>query len=774
MRNKPKQNTGLIFAGIGATLILGVIAGVMIYLINKNEIVTPEPQASSCCSCEWSVEIGRSGEQVISKAVGLVSGSSCSYPDIAPFLGNYNPTSCAPARATEVFSELPPGLAEDALINAVETRDICTGGCTFYTSDPIMPPPEINDENNTVMFTAYFELRYAIEPHTEYQKAEMIISYPNDTNSPEPIPSTSLELVTTRDEGEESGSEDPLIIKVYRATFDTTWDTVLNTDVPGIYTVSFRAQDNSPEGTWTAASQCKREFEVISSIPEGNYCYSLDIAPMEGDSPLDVTLTADAGTPEDDPTAVFSWELDLNCNGTIDEGEGSNAEEFATPRDTPSITRTFVIPEGRTMADCSAKVKVVVKDGEQTLADLTPGSCTASISVTKLLDGETCGNGICDSGETCDTDGNIVCPAETPLQSGFVCRESCTYCGDGELDEGETCDPGATVGQTGYSPVCNSDCTTNTIPESCGNGVLDTGEECDPDIPVGQNGYNANCQIDCTINDELPGCGNGVLDPGEECDPAIAPGSAGYSQYCQSNCEINTQQPQPTLSGQLDIIQQTAQCVELVSPKNLTPVTVTITNGTANPYKINAISDTLPQGFAYVSGSSTINGASNTSDTGVVLEMSGSSQLVTWNNSGAGWTLSSGQILTLTFNAVAGSSSTIGQQTNTVTVTPADGNPIPNNYSFTVAQVCTQPQTGIFNRNVVIILGGIILLLLAGMAYYTGFGTHELARAIKNGSDNGKLLILRLSQPQKYQELKIQQTALKNIKKKTDAKTRKQ
>jgi uncharacterized repeat protein (TIGR01451 family) len=730
MRNKPKQPTGVIVAGIFATLILAGIAAVVIYLTNKEPVTPEEPTAASCCTCDWTLELSQNTQTVITSAAGSVTDGKCLFPDLAPHLGNFSPTSCTSIPISQVFSELPDGFAEDTEIVANQEENLCAGGCTFYTSDPVLPPEIITEENKDVTFTTYFELRYAIEPHTEYTEAEMIITYPNDVNSPEPIPSSTLELISTRDETGGSNSGESLPIKLYKATFDTTWDTVLNPDVTGIYTVSFRAKDNSEDEVWTKEGQCRRTFEIASGIYEGNYCYSLDAVPVSGRTPLNVTLTVDAGLPEDDPSAVYRWDLDLNCNGTIDAGEGEAAETFTTPTTTSSITRAFALSQDQTRADCSAQVSVVINNGASTLEDLSPGSCTAAIDISATPEAETCGNGSCDNLETCDTDGNISCPSETPLDTGLICRSNCTYCGDGILNDTETCDPAASQGQSGYNP---------------------------------------NCTDECTISEDSSNCGNGVLDEGEECDPAISEGQPYYSSSCSSNCLI-TGNEEP--AGPLSVTQQVSQCVEMVTPKNLAEVTITITNNSGLTYNLNAVSDTLPQGFAYASGSSSTNGTANLSDTGLALEMSGSSQLLTWNNGGAGWSLATGSSLVIRFSAYAGNSATVGAQTNTVTVTPADGDPIPSTANITVAQVCTQPLTGIFDRNVVIILGGLLLLFMSGAAYYTGYGTREIAKLLQKVTPGAHLVYLRITKPQKYAEEKIKLTALKNIKRRTNGNKR--
>ncbi len=126
-------------------------------------------------------------------------------------------------------------------------------------------------------------------------------------------------------------------------------------------------------------------------------------------------------------------------------------------------------------------------------------------------------------------------------------------CGNGVVDSGETCDIAIAAGQPGACPVSCGDgnpCTSgmlvnpgtctamcSILPCACGNGVVDTGETCDTAIPAGQPGA---CPTNCTAPDACttstlqnagtctaqcvnaaitPCCGNGVVETGEECEP---------------------------------------------------------------------------------------------------------------------------------------------------------------------------------------------------------------------------------------------------------------
>ena len=493
-----------------------------------------------------------------------------------------------------------------------------------------------------------------------------------------------------------------LHLLLYEANFETTWNEVLNSGADGTYTVTFRAK--SADGSWIGGAAGTREFVIRSTAKEGEYCYRLDLAPLNGSSPLDVSLSAEAGLPADPETVSYEWNLDLNCDGTVDGGSGSSSEVFTTPADSSEITRTFTIdPDEGESASCAASVSVIVND--ETLDELSDGSCTGTVHVSQTTD--TCGNGSCETNETCDPDGNISCPANTALPAGTTCSDACFYCGD---------------------------------------GYLNTGEQCDPGIPSDESGYEENCQEDCTISSGSPS-------PGDDSSPAGDEGDA-------------------TATGTFVITQDIPKCLEMVAPHNTVPITVTITNNDTTGTTVRAISDSLPRGLTYTAGSSSINSAQNTQDNGVLVETTGSSQLVTWDNAGQGWTIVSGGTLTLSFTATVGSSATVGTQTNTITVTPADENPVPSESPVLIAQTCTQPLTGIFDRNVLYILTGLLFLLIAGTAYYTGFGTTEVAHLLDRSTTAWKNTYLHMTQPQKYMEEQVKNSALKKIHQHTDAKTK--
>jgi len=189
-----------------------------------------------------------------------------------------------------------------------------------------------------------------------------------------------------------------------------------------------------------------------------------------------------------------------------------------------------------------------------------------------------CGNGILETGESCDTNAfpaEFVAPecGEGKALSVLTCLDDCSAinleasceaipdgCRNGEQDLGEECDVDADGNVTVFTnevycgegqiatetPVCNAFCKIDrekscedVIPETCGNGEQDLDEECEVDadgnVTVFTNevycvdGKVATetpvctaCIIDrelsCTDPEPETKCGNHQIDEGEECD----------------------------------------------------------------------------------------------------------------------------------------------------------------------------------------------------------------------------------------------------------------
>jgi hypothetical protein len=229
-----------------------------------------------------------------------------------------------------------------------------------------------------------------------------------------------------------------------------------------------------------------------------------------------------------------------------------------------------------------------------------------------------CGNGILDTGETCDTGiatGTGACP--TSCDDGMVCTSDtltgggCTAaCTNTPIPEGtaDACCP------EGATPATDPDCTA-----SCGNGAVEAGETCDTAITSGAGACPASCDdaIGCTT-DAMTGsectaacthtaittasgttvdmccpsgathasdtdcpatCGDGTLDSGEACDTAIAAGSAGA---CPTACD-------DSMACTTDVLVSGGTCMAMCSH---TAITTPIAGDSCCPAGANHNTDT--------------------------------------------------------------------------------------------------------------------------------------------------------------------------------------
>lgn len=177
--------------------------------------------------------------------------------------------------------------------------------------------------------------------------------------------------------------------------------------------------------------------------------------------------------------------------------------------------------------------------------------------------GPVCGNGILETGESCD-DGNTIpgdgCSGVCRLEANYACPApgqpcvSTVVCGDGLVTGNEVCDDGNTHGGDGCAADCMSvdlgyscpkpgqPCVVYTGPAVCGNGKLESNESCDDGNAVSGDGCSSTCQIEPQYTCPQPGqlchltqyCGDGILNGQELCDDGnLKPGDC-----CDGNCHL--------------------------------------------------------------------------------------------------------------------------------------------------------------------------------------------------------------------------------------------
>jgi uncharacterized repeat protein (TIGR01451 family) len=232
-------------------------------------------------------------------------------------------------------------------------------------------------------------------------------------------------------------------------------------------------------------------------------------------------------------------------------------------------------------------------------------------------------------------------------------------------------------------------------------------------------------------------------------------------------------------------------CVERVTPDNVAEFTLKTVNDSTTAQIIYSVKDKLPLGFTYVADSTKVNGVKVDDAEFVTTTDVGETQEVVWEKTG-GWSVNSGQTLTIVFMSEAGEDALTGENQNEVVITPAeipsDPETLRAELVLNVAQSCTgeetptddetpvveepdsetTPETGIFDSVIGRILLGILVVLVGWYIYSRPMGQAMMEKLINSGAyKEAEVFSWRIFNPKKYFETKLVRKVSKSKKRKS-------
>jgi hypothetical protein len=163
--------------------------------------------------------------------------------------------------------------------------------------------------------------------------------------------------------------------------------------------------------------------------------------------------------------------LTTSTSGQIDVSAAATDVDTVSGTPPQTLTYSWTATNGSFVNPASATTKYNCSvAGDQTLTitvsdNYSPTPCTAVQTFPVHCVSLSCGNGVLDTGEQCDS----TAPTDPNKNN---CDANChLICGNGKLDTGEQCDPPV-------ANICSATC--QFVPSNCGDGIVQHGEDCDP------------------------------------------------------------------------------------------------------------------------------------------------------------------------------------------------------------------------------------------------------------------------------------------------------
>ena len=314
--------------------------------------------------------------------------------------------------------------------------------------------------------------------------------------------------------------------------------------------------------TYTITYENKNNYKVTNAIVTDTLSSNLTfVSASAGGSYSGGKVTWKLGTINPNAKGTLTLVVKVTsgtAHGTVIKNSGVIDSDQTPPTSQGDKTNVCKVYCGNGKVDGTELCDTAIPPG---MSGACPITCDDSIVCTAdSLTGTKCMVKCVNTPITKAVTGDGCCP---PGANSLTDADCPVVCGNGVLESGETCDPGITSG-AGKCPTlasCNDQqaCTTDTITGSacsamCLNIQITKAVDNDGCCPP-----NATANTD---NDCKPMCGNGVKEPGEDCDPGILSGAGKCPTL--ADCDDKDSCTKDALTG----MACTAKCQYTAVPAN--------------------------------------------------------------------------------------------------------------------------------------------------------------------------------------------------------------